>query len=141
MLLDREAIAQSVLNLLDNAVRYSDQSKRIEIAVNTRASEIAIEVADHGIGIPRAEQQRIFEKFYRVSTGLVHDTKGSGLGLAIVKHIVAAHRGRVEVESTPGRGSRFTIFLPLSRAEALAAPAQHPNADAGGYGVAENPHH
>src|SRR5262249_52862007 len=87
-LIDREALAQAVLNLVDNAIRYSDRAKRIEVSVRLRGGDIAIGVADQGIGIPKVEHQRIFEKFYRVSTGLVHDTKGSGLGLAIVKHIV-----------------------------------------------------
>jgi signal transduction histidine kinase len=148
-LVDREALAQAALNLIDNAVRYSDQAKRIEVSVCLRGGDIAIEIADQGIGIPKAEHQRIFEKFYRVSTGLVHDTKGSGLGLAIVKHIVEAHRGRVTVESAPGEGSRFTILLPTPRSEATeAAPESlNPGAvksvanSAGGYNVAENPHH
>lgn len=141
VLLDREAVAQSVLNLLDNAVRYSDRVKRIEVKVGARANDIAIEVIDQGIGIPRAEQQRIFEKFYRVSTGLVHDTKGSGLGLTIVRHIVEAHRGRVQVESAPGRGSRFTILLPVSKAAPADAIAESRAAGTGGYSVAENTHH
>jgi signal transduction histidine kinase len=140
-LIDREALAQAVLNLLDNAVRYSDRAKRVEVSVSTRGTDIAIEVADHGIGIPRPEHQRIFEKFYRVSTGLVHDTKGSGLGLAIVKHIVEAHRGRVTVESAPGKGSRFTIRLPIVRAEATDAMAERSNPGTGGDSVAENPHY
>jgi signal transduction histidine kinase len=141
VLLDREAIAQSVLNLLDNAVRYSDRGKRIKVSVGARANDIAIEVADDGIGIPRAEHQRIFEKFYRVSTGAVHATKGSGLGLAIVKHIVEAHRGRVQVESTPGKGSRFSILLPVSKTATAGAVAENLGADTGGYSVAENPHY
>src|SRR5262249_42553995 len=120
-LIDREALAQAVLNLVDNAVRYSDQAKRIEVSVRLLDGDIAIEVADQGVGIPKAEHQRIFEKFHRVSTGLVHDTKGSGLGLAIVKHIVEAHRGRVTVESAPGKGSRFTILLPIVRSHATEA--------------------
>jgi signal transduction histidine kinase len=140
-LIDREALAQAVLNLLDNAVRYSDRAKRIEVSVCMRGGDIAIEVADHGIGIPRAEHQRIFEKFHRVSTGLVHETKGSGLGLAIVKHIVEAHRGRVTVESAPGKGSRFSILLPVIRLEATDAMAERLNAGAGGESVAENPHY
>jgi signal transduction histidine kinase len=144
-LIDREALAQAVLNLLDNAVRYSDQTKRIEVGVRPRGGDIAIDVADHGIGIPRSEHQRVFEKFYRVSTGAVHDTKGSGLGLAIVKHIVEAHRGRVTVESAPGKGSRFTILLPIIRSEVTEATPEPLNpgdaASRGGYSVAENPHH
>jgi signal transduction histidine kinase len=144
-LIDREALAQAVLNLLDNAVRYSAQVKRIEVSVCARGADIAIEVADRGIGIPKTEHRRIFEKFYRLSTGLVHDTKGSGLGLAIVKHIVEAHRGRVTVESAPGKGSRFTILLPIVSSEATGAALEpsNPGADqrSGGHGVAENPHH
>ena len=148
-LIDREALAQAVLNLVDNAVRYSDRAKRIEVSVRLRGGDIAIEVADRGIGIPKAEHQRIFEKFYRISTGLVHDTKGSGLGLAIVKHIVEAHHGRVTVESAPGEGSRFMILLPITRSEATEAAPEplNPGAvksvanSAGGYSVAENPHH
>jgi signal transduction histidine kinase len=149
-LIDHEALAQALLNLIDNAVRYSDQVKRIEVSVRLCGGDIAIEVADQGIGIPKAEHQRIFEKFYRVSTGLVHDTKGSGLGLAIVKHIVEAHRGRVTVESAPGKGSRFTILLPIVRSEATEAAPEPLNPGAtigtrtdstGGYSIAENPHH
>jgi signal transduction histidine kinase len=152
-MIDHEALAQALLNLIDNAVRYSDQVKRIEVSVRLRDGDIAIEVADQGIGIPKAEHQRIFEKFYRVGTGLVHDTKGSGLGLAIVKHIVEAHRGRVTVESAPGEGSRFTILLPIPRSDVTEAVTERMNSGAstearavntaqnGGYNVAENPHH
>ncbi len=156
-LIDREALAQAVLNLVDNAIRYSDRAKRIEVSVRLRGGDIAVEVADQGLGIPKAEHQRIFEKFYRVSTGLVHDTKGSGLGLAIVKHIVEAHRGRVMVESALGKGSRFTILLPVIGSEATVAAPEPLNSgaatnaskgvvkssanSAGGYNVAENPHH
>ncbi len=130
VLLDRDAIAQAVLNLLNNALKYSTERKRIEVRVYRRDDKIAIEVADSGIGIPRSEQGRIFEQFYRVSTGLVHDTKGSGLGLAIVKHIVEAHDGRIAVESAPGRGSRFTILLPPSEIAVAANATAQPHPDA-----------
>ena len=136
--LDRDAIAQAVLNLLDNAVKYSGAVKRVTVRVRAQDQQIAIEVADCGIGIARAEQERVFEKFYRVSTGLVHDTKGTGLGLALVKHIVEAHRGRVLLESVPEQGSRFTLLLPALEVEPARAEA---SSGIGGLQVAENPHH
>jgi signal transduction histidine kinase len=113
--MDAGAVSQAVLNVLNNAVKYSEEVKRIEVRVERRDGQIAIEIADHGIGIPRSEHRRIFEKFYRVGDGLVHHTKGSGLGLTLSRHIVEAHRGRIVVDSAPGRGSRFTILLPLQR--------------------------
>jgi signal transduction histidine kinase len=119
---DPDAISQAILNLLNNSVKYSDGTKHITVEVQARDGGVVVEVADRGIGIPISEQNRIFEKFYRVSTGLVHETKGSGLGLALVKHIVEAHHGRVSVESSPGRGSRFTIWLPAQ----LEATRSHP---------------
>jgi signal transduction histidine kinase len=108
---DSESIAQAFLNLLDNAVKYSGTSKEIMIRVGMKDHYVTISVIDHGIGIPLEEQQKIFEKFYRVSTGLVHDVKGSGLGLSLVKHTMEAHQGMVTVESEPGFGSTFTIYL------------------------------
>jgi signal transduction histidine kinase len=74
---------------------------------------VKLEVIDHGIGIPGREQEKIFEKFYRVGDPLVHNTKGSGLGLSLVRHIAHAHGGEVSVDSTPGQGSKFTIQLPV----------------------------
>ena len=112
--IDRDAMSQAVLNLVNNAVKYSDEVKHIDIRVRSRGSSVAVEVADKGIGIPGAEQEKIFEKFYRISTGLVHDRKGSGLGLALVRHIVKAHSGEIVVDSTPGKGSRFTVLIPMS---------------------------
>ena len=75
--------------------------------------DVNLEVVDHGIGIPAAEQPKIFDKFYRVGDPLVHNTKGSGLGLSLVRHIAHAHGGEVSVDSTPGQGSKFTIKLPV----------------------------
>jgi signal transduction histidine kinase len=113
---DRDAVAQALMNLLDNAVKYSEhaEKKEVVVRVSERGRSIDISVTDHGIGIPPEEQKKIFEKFYRVSTGLVHDVKGSGLGLSLVKHIAEAHHGTVSVESAPGRGSTFTISLPAA---------------------------
>jgi signal transduction histidine kinase len=77
---------------------------------------VKLEVSDHGIGITRREQSKIFEKFYRTGDPLVHNTKGSGLGLSLVRHITQAHGGDIAVESTPGKGSKFTMSLPLQSA-------------------------
>jgi signal transduction histidine kinase len=115
VLIDRDAMTQAISNLLDNAIKYSGKVKQLSITAKTLGSDLCIEIADHGIGIPRAEQEKIFEKFYRVGNGLVHDVKGSGLGLSLVKHIIEAHNGTISVESDVGSGSRFTILLPLVR--------------------------
>ncbi len=112
--LDRDSIAQALVNLLDNAVKYSGERKEIEVRAFIEGDALRIAVADHGIGIEHAEQKKIFEKFYRVGSGLVHDIKGSGLGLAIVSHIAQAHGGRVEVTSKPGDGATFTLIIPVS---------------------------
>jgi signal transduction histidine kinase len=111
---DREAIARSLLNLVNNALKYSQDRKFIGINLFRDNGSVKLEVVDHGIGIPVQEQHKIFEKFYRVGDPLVHNTKGSGLGLALVRHIVQAHGGEVVVDSAPGRGSKFTIALPVT---------------------------
>ncbi|HJY85501.1 MAG TPA: HAMP domain-containing sensor histidine kinase, partial [Candidatus Acidoferrales bacterium] len=110
---DREAIARSLLNLINNAVKYSPQEKFLGVRLFRSGNEIKLQVADRGMGIPIHEQSKIFEKFYRVGDPLVHNTKGSGLGLSLVRHIVQAHGGNVSVESAPGKGSTFTIALPV----------------------------
>lgn len=112
--LDASAIGQSLANLLDNAVKYSGGSREVEVSLSREGGFAVVTVADHGIGIPRDEQEKIFDRFHRVGTGLVHDVKGSGLGLSIVRHIAAAHGGRIEVESRPGEGSRFRLLLPFA---------------------------
>jgi signal transduction histidine kinase len=112
--MDRDALAQAISNLLDNAIKYAGEGKQLSITAETRGTDLSLEIADHGIGIPRAEQAKIFEKFYRVGNGLIHDVKGSGLGLALVKHIIEAHHGTISVESEVGQGSRFRILLPLT---------------------------
>ena len=86
-------------------------------------SDLKLEVVDRGIGIDRNEQARIFEKFYRTCDPLVHNTKGSGLGLSLVQHIMHAHGGHVEVESAPGRGSKFIMTLPLTGRQPEASAA------------------
>jgi len=110
---DREAIARSLLNLVNNALKYSKDRKFIGVSLYRANGCVKLEVRDHGIGIPLSEQEKIFEKFYRCGDPLVHNIKGSGLGLSLVRHIVRAHGGDVEVESAPEKGSKFTIALPL----------------------------
>jgi signal transduction histidine kinase len=112
---DREALARSLLNLVNNALKYSQDRKFIGVNVFRDNGSVKLEVVDHGIGIPSDEQGKIFEKFYRVGDPLVHNTKGSGLGLSLVRHVVEAHGGQVLVDSAPGRGSKFTICLPLDQ--------------------------
>jgi signal transduction histidine kinase len=114
---DREAIARSLLNLVNNAVKYSSDEKYLGVHLYRQNGSLNLEVVDHGIGIPPNEQSKIFDKFYRVGDPLVHNTKGSGLGLSLVRHIVQAHGGAVAVVSTPGKGSKFTIVLPVPDAE------------------------
>jgi two-component system phosphate regulon sensor histidine kinase PhoR len=113
LMLDEEAIAQAIINLLDNAAKYSDTVKDIRVRCARRDGEVHLSVQDRGIGIPVREQTKIFQNFYRVEKSLVHDVKGSGLGLPVVAHVARAHGGRVEVESTPGKGSTFTLRLPV----------------------------
>jgi signal transduction histidine kinase len=119
VVIDPDAIAQAFINLLDNAVKYSDGSKEIGVKLAEQGDAVTISVIDHGVGIASEEREKVFEKFYRVGNCLVHDVKGSGLGLSIVKHIVEAHRGRVTVESEPGRGSAFIIHLPVDQSERM----------------------
>ena len=115
---DREAIARALVNLVNNALKYSDNEKFVGVKLYREQSVLKLEVSDRGIGIERSEHGRIFEKFYRTCDPLVHNTKGSGLGLSLVRHITQAHGGDVEVESAPGRGSKFTMSLPLAQTNA-----------------------
>ena len=110
---DRESIARSLLNLVNNSIKYSSDEKYLGVNLYRENGSVKLEVVDRGIGIPRSEQQRIFEKFYRVGDPLVHNTKGSGLGLSLVQTIVKAHGGNVFVESNQGHGSKFTVVLPV----------------------------
>ena len=108
-------LEQAVINLLDNAVKYSPAEATIELSARQADGEVVIEVCDHGCGIAREHLPRIFERFYRVDKARSRKLGGTGLGLAIVKHIAQAHGGRATVESTVGEGSRFAIHLRLAR--------------------------
>lgn len=110
---DKEALGQALINLVNNAIKYSKDERHIRLVTRREGDSLVLSVTDRGIGIPKGEQKKIFEKFYRAENSLVHETKGSGLGLALVRHIMQAHGGSVEVESVPGQGSTFTLLLPL----------------------------
>jgi heavy metal sensor kinase len=112
---DRARIKQVVVNLLDNAIKYTPSGGSINLEVRSCDGKAVIEVADTGIGIPAGEMSHIFERFFRVDKARSRDIEGAGLGLAIVKSICTAHGGQVNVESIEGRGSRFKVELPLAR--------------------------
>jgi two-component system phosphate regulon sensor histidine kinase PhoR len=105
-------LEQAIGNLLDNAIKYSEQGKAVAVVVAANEDDVTINVIDQGYGIPHEHLSRLFERFYRVDKGRSRAMGGTGLGLAIVKHIIQAHGGRVTVESTPGKGSTFTLHLP-----------------------------
>jgi len=107
-----QLLEQAIGNLLDNAIKYSEPGRSVEIDVAQSKGEVTITVNDHGSGIAPGHLPRLFERFYRVDKGRSRELGGTGLGLAIVKHIIQAHGGAVTVESTPGKGSAFTIHLP-----------------------------
>jgi signal transduction histidine kinase len=110
---DKEAISQALINLLNNAIKYSPKERFIKVVLKEEGGFVLLSVEDRGIGVAKAEQKKIFEKFYRAEDSLVHETKGSGLGLSLVRHIMDAHGGDVRVESTPQKGSTFTLVLPV----------------------------
>lgn len=109
---DRELLTVAVKNLIDNGIIYSDEGKRVGVGVTTTKNSVKVAVADVGIGIPKNEQGRIFERFYRVDASRSRRTGGNGLGLSLVKHIVHSHGGEITVFSKPGVGSTFTITIP-----------------------------
>lgn len=111
--IDAALLEQAVGNLIDNAIKYSDEESRITVTVARKEHQAEIRVTDEGIGIQKAHLERIFERFYRVDQARSRAQGGTGLGLAIVKHITLAHHGSVSVESTPGRGSTFILRIPL----------------------------
>ena len=109
---DETQLTSMFTNLVDNAVKYTPPGGRVEVIGGSEGSEIVIRIADTGIGIPEGKLARIFERFYRVDKARSKATGGTGLGLSIVRHVAQNHGGRVTVESTPGEGSVFTVYLP-----------------------------
>jgi len=115
---DELRLRELLLNLVDNAIKYSQPGGKVEISLVTEGTIARLSVLDHGIGIPPEAQRRIFDRFYRTDAARAHAKKGTGLGLSICKWIAEAHHGRIEVQSTEGEGSRFTVVLPI-------APSSH----------------
>ena len=112
--IDKDAISQAFLNLLSNAVNYSEENKIISVNVHKNSVSALISVTDNGIGIKKEEFKKIFDKFYRIPATNGKEKRGSGLGLTLVKHIIEAHGGTIEVDSEIGNGSTFTISIPLN---------------------------
>ena len=123
MLGDRRQLVSAIYNLLDNAVKYSDAGSTVDVRVSVTAdgSRVAIDVEDHGVGIPTRDHERIFERFYRVDRGRGRDTGGTGLGLAIVRHVASNHGGEVRLASREGVGSTFTLVLPAGPVSVMRA--------------------
>ena len=106
---DMEAVQEALINILDNAVKYSGKEKFLRVATGTRMDDVYVDIEDHGPGIPPEYRERIFETFFRIPSGQGPVVNGSGLGLAIARHIMEAHNGRIDLKSTPGKGSTFTL--------------------------------
>jgi two-component system, OmpR family, phosphate regulon sensor histidine kinase PhoR len=111
---DQVHITNVLFNLLDNAVKYSKESPVIEVATENHNNKLVVSVKDNGIGIAKEHQKQIFERFYRVPTGNVHDVKGFGLGLHYVYKIIEAHNGSIEVESALNKGTKFIIYFQIN---------------------------
>lgn len=111
---DRRQLVSALQNLLENAIKYSEPTSSVEVEVRHDDEHVFIDVRDHGVGIPAKEMDRIFERFYRVDRARSRETGGTGLGLSIARHIATNHGGDILVESTEGRGSMFTLKLPLN---------------------------
>jgi two-component system phosphate regulon sensor histidine kinase PhoR len=120
-LADERGVEQVLINILDNAVKYTPAGGKVSVYARTGAGGVTIAVQDSGIGIEQKHLHRLFERFYRVDKGRSRDMGGTGLGLSIVKHLATAMHGDVRVESAPGQGSTFFVELPLAPAESPAS--------------------
>ncbi len=121
---DRRQLVSALFNLLENAVKYSDEGSTIDVRSRTDGQWVELEVRDQGIGIPARDLERIFERFYRVDRGRGRDSGGTGLGLAIVRHVAASHGGDVRVVSQEGQGSTFTLRFPAGPGPVAVSPAK-----------------
>jgi signal transduction histidine kinase len=110
---DRDRLTQILVNVLDNAVKYTPEDGSIIIGAGQRDNYVVLTISDTGIGIPKEELQRLGERFYRVDRSRSRDLGGTGLGLSIVKHLMLAHGGRMEIESQLGRGTKVSLFFPM----------------------------
>jgi two-component system phosphate regulon sensor histidine kinase PhoR len=115
--IDSGAVSEAILNIIDNAVKYSRDKRYLRVSTGLERSSVYLDVEDHGIGIDPRQQKRIFEKFYRVSRGPTYQTRGTGLGLALVKHIMDAHHGTITLRSEEGKGSTFRLTFPIHLTE------------------------
>jgi signal transduction histidine kinase len=120
---DRLRVKQVLVNLLSNAVKFTPDNGQVSVDARESGDRVAITVTDNGIGIPLEEQQAIFDKFHQVSETTKGVREGTGLGLAITKHLVEQHGGTIDVESAPGKGSRFTFTIPVRPTAGSAAEA------------------
>ena len=117
-LVDRQTLRQAVINVLDNAIKYSPTGTSVDISAASEAGQCSLTVADQGPGIPAEHLGRIFDRFYRIDKARTRGVEGTGLGLSIAQWAVAANHGEIAVESEEGRGSRFIIRLPAAPAPA-----------------------
>jgi signal transduction histidine kinase len=112
---DRDRLSQVLINVLDNAVKFTPEGGRVTLAASTAAAnEVVVRIADTGIGVPKDEVSRLGERFYRVDKTRSRELGGTGLGLSIVKHLMAAHKGRIEIESQLGRGTTVSLHFPIA---------------------------
>jgi two-component system phosphate regulon sensor histidine kinase PhoR len=125
VLADEEAIWQIFDNLIDNAIKYTPLGGKVRVACSLAADMVSVDVADTGIGIPRDELPRIFERFYRVDKARSRELGGTGLGLSIVKHLISSIGGQISVTSRPGSGSRFTVKIPRCLVPAPQSPSEN----------------
>ncbi len=141
---DRNALDRILLNLIENAIKYSDEGMPVEVSARLQPDSICVSVRDKGFGIPRSDQERIFERFYRVDKTRSRAAGGTGLGLSIVKHLVQAHGGEVWVDSEPGRGSTFYFTVPLANSDKRALqeesrPVDEEKPEGGGHSSEQKP--